>query len=64
MDSPDIHRNEIGFGAAAFSWSNESATGSATPSKRRFRLHIDDELIFKPGCVNLIVGSTGSLSLC
>ncbi|KAF9469452.1 P-loop containing nucleoside triphosphate hydrolase protein [Collybia nuda] len=31
-----------------------------TPSKRRFRLHIDEELIFRKGSINLIVGPTGS----
>ncbi|KAF8956143.1 P-loop containing nucleoside triphosphate hydrolase protein [Flammula alnicola] len=58
----DNNRDKIGFHAATFSWSNEegSSLGAMTPSKRRFRLHIADELIFKRGCVNLIVGSTGS----
>ncbi|KAF9469423.1 P-loop containing nucleoside triphosphate hydrolase protein [Collybia nuda] len=60
INSSDDHKIEIGFGAAAFSWSDESAAGAATPSKRRFRLHIDDELIFKNNCVNLIMGPTGS----
>ncbi|GLB42122.1 putative P-loop containing nucleoside triphosphate hydrolase protein [Lyophyllum shimeji] len=58
----DQDSDKIGFRAATFSWSNEEGTplGAMTPSKRRFRLHIDDELMFKRGCVNLIVGSTGS----
>lgn len=62
-DSPEGLESEIGFRSATFSWSNESATGAATPSKRRFRLRIDDELLFKRGRINLIVGSTGLLSL-
>ncbi|KAF9462732.1 P-loop containing nucleoside triphosphate hydrolase protein [Collybia nuda] len=60
IGSSGASRDEIGFGAATFSWSNESAAGGATPSKCRFRLRIDDELVFKRGCINLIVGSTGS----
>ncbi|KAH7914592.1 hypothetical protein BJ138DRAFT_1143462 [Hygrophoropsis aurantiaca] len=49
----------IGFRDAVFTWSNES-NGSLTPSKRKFRLHIEEELIFRRGCVNLVVGATGS----
>ncbi|KAF8068784.1 P-loop containing nucleoside triphosphate hydrolase protein [Lyophyllum atratum] len=54
--------NEIGLRAATFSWSNEEsdALEAPTPSKRRFRLHIDEELLFQPGCINLIIGPTGS----
>lgn len=64
VDSPDSPKNnEIGFGAAAFSWSNENVAGGVTPSQRRFKLRIDDELVFERGCINLIVGSTGSLLL-
>ncbi|KAF8883986.1 P-loop containing nucleoside triphosphate hydrolase protein [Infundibulicybe gibba] len=49
----------IGFRDATFVWSDDVA-GSLTPSKRHFSLRIEGELIFKPGCVNLIVGPTGS----
>ncbi|KDR82057.1 hypothetical protein GALMADRAFT_240518 [Galerina marginata CBS 339.88] len=58
----DNNRDKIGFRGATFSWSNEegASSGAMTPSKRRFKLHVTDELIFKQGCVNLIVGSTGS----
>ncbi|KAJ7578270.1 P-loop containing nucleoside triphosphate hydrolase protein [Mycena floridula] len=51
-----LERNdkEIGFRNATFAW---SATESEYHS--RFKLHID-ELIFRPGCINLIVGPTGS----
>lgn len=31
-----------------------------TPSRQAFRLHIDDEVVFKRGAFNLIVGPTGS----
>ncbi|KIJ62235.1 hypothetical protein HYDPIDRAFT_176581 [Hydnomerulius pinastri MD-312] len=48
----------IGFREAAFTWSNDSSRGGAP--KRRFKLRIDDELFFKSGCINLIVGPTGA----
>ncbi|KAF9469432.1 hypothetical protein BDZ94DRAFT_1303901 [Collybia nuda] len=51
---------DIGFRAATFSWSNDGTTDGAVPSKYRFRLQIDDELIFERGRVNLILGPTGS----
>ncbi|KAJ7675294.1 hypothetical protein B0H17DRAFT_1207802 [Mycena rosella] len=53
-ESPDI-----GFRDASFTWSNDS-DGSATPSPDRFALRIDDELLFKRGCINLVLGPTGS----
>jgi ABC-type multidrug transport system fused ATPase/permease subunit len=49
----------IGFRDATFAWSND-VDGSLTPSKRKFVLRIEDELIFKHDCINLIVGPTGS----
>jgi ABC-type uncharacterized transport system fused permease/ATPase subunit len=54
-----IDQNVIGIRDADFTWSNES-DGSLTPSRRPFKLHIENELIFKSGCVNLIIGPTGS----
>jgi ABC-type nitrate/sulfonate/bicarbonate transport system ATPase subunit len=53
--APDV----IGIREAVFSWTNEK-DGSLTPSRQPFNLHIDNELIFKPGCINLIIGPTGS----
>ncbi|KAH7907307.1 P-loop containing nucleoside triphosphate hydrolase protein [Hygrophoropsis aurantiaca] len=50
--------NAIGFRNAGFSWSDD-CDGASTPSKRRFLLHIQ-ELFFKRGHINLIVGPTGS----
>ncbi|KAJ7187905.1 P-loop containing nucleoside triphosphate hydrolase protein, partial [Mycena filopes] len=53
----------IGFRDAAFAWSNEETAdtdGTLTPSSRKFLLKIDGELLFKPGCINLVVGPTGS----
>jgi ABC-type lipoprotein export system ATPase subunit len=51
----------IGFAGATFSWSLDTdMEGAVTPSKRAFRLNIQNELIFKRGCINMIVGPTGS----
>ncbi|KAH9945600.1 hypothetical protein B0H21DRAFT_822934 [Amylocystis lapponica] len=60
----DIDSDVIGIRAAAFTWANDN-DGSLTPgtpgtSKRNFTLRIEDDLIFKRGCINLIVGPTGS----
>ncbi|KAJ7919040.1 P-loop containing nucleoside triphosphate hydrolase protein [Mycena leptocephala] len=51
---------KIGFRDATFAWSNETTDGSLTPSKRKFMLKIEGEMLFKPGCINLVVGPTGS----
>ncbi|KAJ6575530.1 hypothetical protein B0H10DRAFT_2168545 [Mycena sp. CBHHK59/15] len=51
---------EIGFRDATFTWSNDT-DGSVTPSRRNFILKIEGELLFKPGCINLVVGPTGSM---
>ncbi|KAK7462805.1 hypothetical protein VKT23_020779 [Stygiomarasmius scandens] len=56
---PPDASDKIGFRNATFSWSKDSADGTATPSQRQFLLQID-ELLFKKGCINLIVGPTGS----
>jgi ABC-type uncharacterized transport system fused permease/ATPase subunit len=50
---------DIGFRNATFTWSNDSEDGTVTPSRRRFQLRIEDELLFKRGCINLIIGPTG-----
>ncbi|GBE88702.1 ATP-binding cassette transporter abc4 [Sparassis crispa] len=51
----------IGIRNASFTWAN-SNDGTLTPGPRRrnFVLHIDDELTFKRGHINLIIGPTGS----
>lgn len=54
------HGSDIGFGKADFAWTSEKEDGTVTPSGRAFRLHIDDEVKFKQGAFNLIVGPTGS----
>ncbi|EIW86373.1 hypothetical protein CONPUDRAFT_78742 [Coniophora puteana RWD-64-598 SS2] len=57
---PDEDKSdEIGFRDAKFSWSSEGS-GALTPSKRKFNLRIEDEILFKRGRINLIVGPTGS----
>ncbi|CAE7169341.1 unnamed protein product [Rhizoctonia solani] len=48
----------IGFRNATFTWSRQ-VPGTPTPSRRNFRLHIDEELLFKHGKINMVVGPTG-----
>ena len=60
---PEEHTKTIGFHNASFTWANDSAKLAVTPGgsrKRAFMLHIDEELFFKRGKLNLIVGPTGS----
>ncbi|PBK77153.1 hypothetical protein ARMSODRAFT_949046 [Armillaria solidipes] len=58
-DSDGVESSQIGFRNASFVWSND-VDGSLTPSKRKFVLKIDDDLIFQRGRINLVVGPTGS----
>ncbi|EKM51055.1 uncharacterized protein PHACADRAFT_128771 [Phanerochaete carnosa HHB-10118-sp] len=53
-----IHEQDIGFGSSEFSWSIDAA--SAGLSQPSFRLHVEDDVVFKRGSFNLIVGPTGS----
>lgn len=55
----DQDDDRIGFHDATFAWSSD-VEGSLTPSKRKFSLRIEDELIFERGRINLIIGPTGS----
>ncbi|EJF59658.1 P-loop containing nucleoside triphosphate hydrolase protein [Dichomitus squalens LYAD-421 SS1] len=60
---PEEYRESIGIRHASFTWANDSAKLAITPGgtrKRTFVLHIDDEVFFKRGKINLIVGPTGS----
>ncbi|KAG5648265.1 hypothetical protein DXG03_006224 [Asterophora parasitica] len=50
---------DIGFRDATFVWSSD-VEGSLMSSKRKFSLKIEDELLFKRGEINLIIGPTGS----
>ena len=59
-DSSAAHTEDIGFGKAHFTWSKDQTDGTETPSRAVFRLRIDEELVFKRGAFNLIVGPTGS----
>ncbi|QRV86037.1 ABC transporter transmembrane region [Ceratobasidium sp. AG-Ba] len=47
----------IGFRNATFAWTSQQP-GTPTP-RRNFRLHIDGELLFRRGKINMIVGPTG-----
>lgn len=53
--------NAIGFGDVSFTWTRDndllSTPGSGT---RSFKLHVEGELLFRNGHINLIVGPTGS----
>ncbi|EKM56946.1 uncharacterized protein PHACADRAFT_172648 [Phanerochaete carnosa HHB-10118-sp] len=60
IDASEAHKDDIGFGRVNFSWTNESDDGTLTPSRQTFRLRIDDEVHFKKGAFNLIIGPTGS----
>ncbi|KAJ2927022.1 hypothetical protein H1R20_g10047, partial [Candolleomyces eurysporus] len=50
---------KVGIREASFTWSNDN-DGSLTPSKRKFVLKIEHELVFAPNKINLIVGPTAS----
>lgn len=59
---PEDRMGVIGIRHASFTWSKGTAA-SRTPGgtrKRHFVLTVDDELLFHPGKINLIVGPTGS----
>ncbi|CCO33309.1 ATP-binding cassette transporter abc4 Short=ABC transporter abc4 [Rhizoctonia solani AG-1 IB] len=51
-------QDAIGFRNATFAWTSQ-APGAPTLSRRNFRLHIDNELIFERGKINMVVGPTG-----
>ncbi|KAH8986103.1 hypothetical protein EDB92DRAFT_1949382 [Lactarius akahatsu] len=59
-DATHFDRDVIGFQSASFTWSNDDAEGTLTPSRRRFTLRVQGKLLFKRGCFNLIIGPTGS----
>ncbi|KAI9449923.1 hypothetical protein BJY52DRAFT_1192187 [Lactarius psammicola] len=59
-DASQFDQDVIGFQNASFTWSNDDADGTLTPSLRRFTLRVHGELLFKRGCFNLIIGPTGS----
>lgn len=57
-DEPAYDKSVIGFNNATFSWTLDAQDGTATPSRRAYRLRIDNELIFKRDEINLIIGPT------
>ncbi|KAI0260098.1 P-loop containing nucleoside triphosphate hydrolase protein [Gloeopeniophorella convolvens] len=62
-DSPNHDRDAIGFCNASFAWSKSDenmADGTLTPSRSRFTLRVHGELVFKRGCINMIIGPTGA----
>lgn len=65
-DLSDIHTvdggEEIGIRHAAFTWSRDNPMEAPTSGvgQRNFVLHVDEEVLFKRGRVNLVVGPTGS----
>ncbi|KAJ6578766.1 multidrug resistance-associated ABC transporter [Mycena vulgaris] len=59
VEVPPANQDDIGFRNATFSWSNAPVDSTSAPSARKFTLQIDD-LVFKKGCINLIIGQTGS----
>jgi ABC-type multidrug transport system fused ATPase/permease subunit len=58
-DPAPVPTDALGFHATTFTWS-ATAGVALTPSRRNFKLRIEDEVIFKRGGFNLIVGPTGS----
>ncbi|KAG8914835.1 hypothetical protein FRC00_010530 [Tulasnella sp. 408] len=59
---PTADSEAIGFRNAVFSWSADPPStpgGVLTPSRRNFRLRIEDDLFFHKGKINLIIGPTG-----
>ena len=42
------------------SWTSDVSDGTLTPSSQAFRLHVDNDVIFKKGVFNLTIGPTGS----
>ncbi|KAH9918376.1 P-loop containing nucleoside triphosphate hydrolase protein [Epithele typhae] len=61
---PESHQDNLGIRHASFTWANDSARhASTTPEgtrRRAFVLTIDDEVFFRRGKVNLVVGPTGA----
>jgi len=60
---PDFDRSAIGFNACTFSWDSfDTVPDSPGPKhgREQFFLRFDSELTFKRGCINIIVGPTGS----
>jgi hypothetical protein len=60
-DTSHFDWNIIGLQNASFTWSSDNVNnGDLTPSRCRFTLCVKGELLFKQGCINLIIGPTSS----
>ncbi|EMD41580.1 hypothetical protein CERSUDRAFT_110129 [Gelatoporia subvermispora B] len=61
VPAAEVIPGTIGIRQSAFTWANES-DGALTPGppRRKFTLRVEEELTFKRGHFNLIVGPTGS----
>ena len=57
-ESSEVLRDVIGFCNASFTWDRDDEESSSR--RRKFTLRIKDELFFRRGQFNLIVGPTGS----
>jgi len=59
-DNVEANTELVGIRNASFTWTSQP-TGTITPgsSRRNFTLRINDEVIFRKGKINLIVGPTG-----
>lgn len=56
----EAETERVGIRQTSFTWTNEETDGDVTPGRRSFRLRIDDEVFFKQGCINLVIGQTGT----
>lgn len=61
VPASDVDPAVIGIREACFTWSKDN-DGTVTPGRgrRNWSLRIEDEVTFKRGAINLIVGPTGS----
>jgi ABC-type Mn2+/Zn2+ transport system ATPase subunit len=57
-DASAFHENDLGAAHASFSWYKET-DGTLTPSRQTFRLRVEENVVFKQGAINLIIGPTG-----
>lgn len=62
LDTGSLEDSDITIQSTMFTWDASDDGKARTPGddRRRFRLRIDDEVVFKSGRINLIVGPTGS----
>jgi ABC-type multidrug transport system fused ATPase/permease subunit len=59
-DTSAEHKDDLGLAQASFYWSKEhSIDGALTPSRQKFSLRIKDDIVFKQGALNIILGPTG-----